>query len=236
MTPLIGITAAHIDEEIATYPRHYYVQAVSMAGGTPLLLPVLNDNAKIEQYLKTCNGLLLTGGSDVDPVHFGNEPQQKIGRVYPERDDFELALAEKALSRNMPILAICRGIQVLNIAAGGNIFQDIYSEVSGVLQHSQKAPRPYPWHSIELVEDSILARIFGAGALRVNSFHHQAVDLVAPGFRVAARAQDGIIEAIESMDKKFVIGVQWHPESMVEQHEQFLKLFQAFVHASGLNY
>ena len=233
MRPLIGITVAHVEEELSTYPRDYYVQAVNNAGGAPLLLPPLAGAEVIERYLRLVDGVILSGGSDLDASLFGEEPLLGTGRVYPERDCFELALAGRALELDLPLLGICRGVQVLNIAAGGDIYQDIRSQVAGVLEHSQKAPRDYPWHGVELAAASILGSICGCEGMRVNSFHHQAVRTVAPGFKVAARAKDGVIEAIEGVEAKFALGVQWHPEAMGKDGAGE-EIFAAFIAATAI--
>ncbi len=231
MGPVIGVTTAHLEEEINTYPRHYYVQAIYKSGATPILIPVIPDQDAVDHYMQIVDGLILSGGTDVDPKYFGQEPIRGTGRVYPERDSLEIALARKALKLKLPVLGICRGIQVLNIAFGGDIYQDIYSQVPGVLEHSQKAPRNSSWHSIELLPESKVGRILGVKELRVNSFHHQAIRNIAPGFRVVARSRDGIIEGIETENHQFVIGVQWHPEALVEDDDIALNLFQAFIKA-----
>lgn len=233
-SPVIGITSAHVEEEISTYPRQYYVQAIAQCGGTPLLLPVLAGGGAARRYLELVDGLLLSGGGDVEPRYFGQEPLRGTGKVYPERDSFEIELVRAALQQDMPVLAICRGIQVLNIAQGGDIYQDIYSQAPGVLEHSQKIGRGFPWHKVDLVPDSRLSNVLGSVEVRVNSFHHQAVKTVAPGFEVSATAADGITEAIESNHHRFVIGVQWHPEAMAPSDPMALKLFESFVAASRL--
>ncbi|HZW83575.1 MAG TPA: gamma-glutamyl-gamma-aminobutyrate hydrolase family protein, partial [Candidatus Deferrimicrobium sp.] len=232
MKPVIGITASHIEEEINTYPREYYINAVLRAGGIPILLPIVTEAEIAEHYLTLINGLILSGGSDVGPAHFGQEPVKGTGRVYWERDCFELTLTQRALDLNMPILGICRGAQVLNIAAGGDIYQDIYTQLDGVCEHSQKAERSIPWHTVALLQDSKLGSVFGSGEIRVNSFHHQAIKTVAAGFKIVAKAKDGIIEGIEATKHKFVIGVQWHPEALVKDKAS-VSLFTALIKASS---
>jgi putative glutamine amidotransferase len=232
MKPVIGITVAHIEEEINTYPREYYINAVLGAGGIPILLPIVPEVKTLQHYLTLINGLVLSGGSDVGPAHFGQEPIKGTGRVYWERDFFELTLTQRAMELNMPILGICRGAQVLNIAAGGDIYQDIYSQLDGVFEHSQKAERSKTWHAVALLQDSKLGSVFGSGEIRVNSFHHQAIKTVASGFKTVAKAMDGIIEGIESTKHKFVIGVQWHPEALVKDKAS-LSLFNALIKASS---
>jgi putative glutamine amidotransferase len=178
------------------------------------------------------DGLVLSGGSDVDPHYFGEEPHPKIGNITPERDKTEFLLTKAMLKRNKPILAICRGIQILNVAAGGKLYQDIASQYEGeLIQHSQKAPRSYLAHSVQVTPGSLLAKSAGSESFRVNTFHHQAVSTVAPGFEVTAVASDGIIEGIESADYHFALGVQWHPESSYDEDIISRNIFAAFIKA-----
>ncbi|RKO66044.1 gamma-glutamyl-gamma-aminobutyrate hydrolase family protein [Desulfofundulus salinus] len=231
MLPVIGITCAWDEEKTRFFLSRFYTGAVEAAGGLPLLLPYTKREAGLNTWPELLDGLILSGGGDVDPVHFGEEPLPGCGEISPERDDFELSLARRALSLGLPVLGICRGAQVLNIAAGGDIYQDIVAQVPGCLKHQQRAPRWCATHGIMVEENTCLADIFGAGVMRVNSFHHQAVRRPAPGFIVSARSVDGIIEAIESTARGFALGVQWHPETMWERDGRFLGLFAALVDA-----
>ncbi|MBX6395573.1 MAG: gamma-glutamyl-gamma-aminobutyrate hydrolase family protein, partial [Alicyclobacillaceae bacterium] len=176
---------------------------------------------------------MLTGGVDVDPAFFGEEPSRGLGEVCPQRDTFEMALVEEAFLRNVPVLAICRGMQVMNVVAGGTLIQDLGSQGRGNLQHRQKAPRWHGSHRIEVVPGSKLAAILGAEELRVNSFHHQAVKDVAPGMQVSATSSDGVVEAIESSLHRFAVGVQWHPENMWRRDPVQFRLFEALVRAAA---
>ena len=233
--PLIGIVAGqHATREgvVRVGVPRAYVSAVEMAGGVPVIIPLVEDTNLAPAYLKPLDGLLLAGGGDVDPARFGEEPIPQLGNVDPERDALEIALAQKALEADLPVLGICRGIQVLNVAAGGTLYQDLPSQVPHALKHDQSAPRWYPCHEVRLAPDSMLARIFQAETLRVNSFHHQAVRVVAPAFRVAGKSKDAVIEAVESREHTFVVGVQWHPECMVERDPVQRLLFEAFVQAA----
>ncbi len=240
MPPLIGLTAGTIHTEqvgfggslVDMVPSCFlplsYVHSVEQAGGAPVILAP-SGGIPSGEWVARLDGLVLTGGVDVDPACFGEEPLPALGRVDPDRDAFELALVRAALAADLPVLALCRGIQVLNVAAGGSLFQDIPSQVKGALQHSQKAPRWYPAHGVSIAPGSKVAAMLGATQLRVNSFHHQSVKEVARGFVVTAEAEDGIVEAIESTVHTFVVGVQWHPEAMWARDPAFLGLFRGLV-------
>lgn len=231
MKPLIGITCSFDHKEGRYFLPDGYVEAILGAGGYPVLLPGSANLSTVEPYLKKIQGLLLSGGVDVDPYHFNEEPAPGLGEIVPERDAFEIMLVKAALKEHMPVLGICRGIQVMNIAYGGTIIQHIPARAEKSLKHAQSAPRYHSTHSITVAEGTKLYRLFGSGKVRVNSFHHQAVKKLAPGFKVSAKAPDGIIEAIESTKHKFVLGVQWHPECMITHDTNARVLFQAFVKA-----
>lgn len=211
-----------------------YVRAVERAGALPVLLPPLASGGEAASaFLRLVDGLLLAGGGDVDPQYFEEEPVAQLGQVDPERDLLELALAREALAERVPVLGICRGIQVLNVAAGGSLYQDIPSQVRGAFQHYQRAPRWHGTHTVHLEPGSQVARILGVEELRVNSFHHQSVKMVAPGFRVSAKSRDTVVEAIESKAHPFALGVQWHPEGMIDRQPAALRLFRALVEAAA---
>jgi len=199
-------------------------------GGIPFTLPTLNGSAEeIGSILKKTDGILLSGGTDIDPNLFGEEPAVKINRVDPERDSFELALTRESLKQHFPVLAICRGIQVLNVAAGGSLYQDIGKQVEDSIKHTQDAPRWHSTHKIEIEKDSLLFDIISHDSIKVNSMHHQSIKNIGNEFKVVARSQDGIIEAIESKNSSFQLGVQWHPEEMVDLDANALALFERFV-------
>lgn len=231
MRPVIGITCAWEEERQRFFLSAAYVRAVEAAGGLPVPIPYTGA-AGVAPWLEILDGLVLSGGGDVDPFYFGEEPLPGCGEVDPRRDSFELELVREALRLHLPLLGICRGLQVINVAAGGDIYQDIYRQVPGCLKHRQDAPRWAATHGVEVREGTRLAYILGTGSLRVNSFHHQAVRRVAPGLVIAACAPDGLVEALESAGAGFVLGVQWHPEAMWERDCRCLGLFEALVDAS----
>ena len=185
------------------------------------------------EYLKSLDGILLSGGGDIDPSFFGEEPHPLTGWISPRRDAFELELARLALGSGMPVLGICRGLQVLNIAAGGDICQDISLLLRTPLKHAQDAPRRHSTHGLQLLPGSHLANLLGSLEIRVNSFHHQIVGRVAHGFSVTARSSDGAIEGLESQSG-YALGVQFHPEEMWEREARFLNIFKALVEEAAL--
>jgi putative glutamine amidotransferase len=175
------------------------------------------------------DGLLLSGGGDIDPTLFDEEPHPELGEIVPDRDEMEIALIEQFIAQDKPILGICRGCQILNVALGGDMYQDLQGQKPAVLQHGQRAPRSHASHSIQIVEESLLHSIFEKILVKVNSFHHQAVRKVVAPLKVTAVSCDGVVEAFESEAHSFVMGVQWHPESMVETDEGAKRLFDTFV-------
>jgi len=217
MTPVIGISCSTLVlPDMRSSPRfalaRYYTSCVVEAGGLPLLLPSLDPEAAAA-FLTRIDGLVLSGGLDVDPARYGQEPHPRLGLIDAPRDAFELELARGAREQGMPVFAICRGIQVVNVAFGGTLLQHIPHQVTGAVKHDHEGLYDDGLgHSIEIVPGTRLFAAAGAGRVRVNSLHHQAVDEPAPGFSVSARAPDGVIEAMEDAAQPFFVGVQWHPE------------------------
>ena len=219
--PVVGITGNY-GEQTCKLGEGYYKQ-VLRAGGTPLVIPPLDDEAAILETLDRVDALLLSGGADINPLFMGQEPEPRLGGICAERDMPELLITRLAYQRQMPILGICRGIQTLAVALGGKVRQNIDDPT---IKHSQEADRSVPTHSVNVVEGSVLSQIFGRERLFVNSFHHQAVSVPGPHLSVTASACDCIIEAVESREHKPIIGVQWHPECMADDG---LPLFQWLV-------
>ena len=207
-----------------------YVDAVAEAGGMPIMLPHVEDG--VEEILRAVDGLLLTGGEDVSPELYGETPHSTVVTVDQTRDSFEIAVVREAMARNVPLLAICRGIQVLNVAGGGSLIQDIDTQVESPVPHRHLDSFEDPSHAIDLAANSTLAQVLGATRVQVNSGHHQAVKVVAPGLRAVAWAKGGLIEGLESASGGWVVGVQWHPEMMARRHPQQARLFRALVEAS----
>ena len=227
--PVIGITPCRKLED--------YRQAVLHTGAEVRILDV---STPVTAALEGIDGLMLTGGDDVAPARYGEETHAAVVEVEPERDEFEIALVREARRRNLPIFAICRGIQVLNVACGGSLVQDIPSQVSGALNHKLAVPPHQPFelaHEVWIEDDSLLDRLMSerlndADTCEVNSRHHQAVKQVGSGLRVTATAPDGVIEAIEDPAARFCLGVQWHPENFWRTGE-FRPLFEGFVEAAS---
>ncbi len=225
--PVIGITG-NFSEGNCTVADGY-IRSVLAAGGVPLIIPPYDDTDILLNTLDHIDGLLLTGGGDINPLFFGEDPVKELGGINPRRDRQELLMASLAADRQIPVLGICRGIQIMMAALGGTLYQDFHSQSSTrCIKHSQDLERSCPSHTVSVEEDTLLKKIVGGKErLYVNSFHHQAVKEPAPGFRVSARANDGIIEAVESTEYKPMIGVQWHPECMIlSGDESMLPLFE----------
>lgn len=227
--PIVGVTS-HVELDYKHSLANDYLQSVIQAGGLPIILPIEIDSY-VEQLVDIIDGLVVTGGGDIDPMLFNEEPHQNLGMISPGRDSFEVAMIQKTLNANKPILAICRGIQILNIALGGDMYQDIYSQIEkNLLQHSQKATRSHLAHYVTAKEDSLLATIADKLTFKVNTYHHQAVRHVPYPLAVTGIASDGVIEAIESTEHEFVLGVQWHPEALAVNGDEIAqRIFSRFI-------
>jgi putative glutamine amidotransferase len=229
--PVIGITVNHVSDNTSQPHDRLslsYVDAVREAGGIPVMLPNIGDPAVLEAL----DGLIISGGSDFDPDLYGQEPRGTyMDGVSPERDRTELTLLREA-PEDLPILGICRGIQAIAVAYGGTLVQDVPSQRPSDLVHPQKGARDERTHGVRVAPDSRLSDILGARDIRVNSFHHQAVDEVPEGFRAVAWADDGLLEGIESTKRSFCLGVQWHPENLTRVEEHARRLFSALVAAA----
>ena len=208
-----------------------YSEAVVEAGGLPLMVANL-DPALAAGYAKTADALLLTGGGDIDPARYGETPDRDLGSVDPERDAFELALYAAFREAGKPVLGVCRGCQVINVAHGGKLHQHLPS-VDGTHQHDQRDLRGFPAHPVELEPGSRLAAAYGATRVRTNTYHHQAIATVGAGLRAVGHAGDGVVEAVESESGPLVVGVQWHPEMMFERFAEHLAPFEVLVRAAA---
>jgi len=234
--PLIGISTSELRDprEHVTRPQSEppmremalgltYPQAVARAGGVPVVIPPFTSDEQIDALLDRVDGICLAGGPDLHPSLYGQEPHPLLGPTEPSLDGCELALTRMALRRRLPLLCICRGAQALNVARGGTLVQHLDG-------HRQDEPGRVPTHTVRIAPDSLLAAALGTAATEVNSFHHQAVDRLGDRLRAVAWSQDGLVEAIEAVDRPFTIGVQWHAEGLLDSAEQ-QRLFAAFTRA-----
>lgn len=227
--PRIGISGNYKEQE-CTLAEGYYA-SIWKAGGVPVILPPTHQVELLVATLEGIDALLLSGGGDINPLYWGEEPLHELGGINPVRDRHELMLAYLAVNRQIPILGICRGMQLLNVALGGTLYQDIHKQMEGVrIKHSQELDRSYPSHTVTLLEESTLYQLLQQDKLAVNSFHHQAIQQPAPGFKATAWASDGVIEAMESTHYKSMLAVQWHPECFILKGDHcMLPLFEWLV-------
>ena len=232
-SPVIGISGNFRDGD-CTLAQAYYLSVVE-AGGTPVVIPSYDDGKALVSVLDTLDGIVLSGGADIDPDYLGEEPLEGVS-INPRRDNQELMMVRLAVARQIPVLGICRGIQVLAAALGGKLYQDIKSQHEHeCIEHSQTIARGLPSHEVRLEKDSLLYSFFGKESLAVNSFHHQAVKEVPAGFRVTAVAPDGIIEGMESTSFRPILGVQWHPECfLLEKDLTMMPIFKWLIDKASL--
>jgi len=230
--PLIGITAIPKEAMSGFGPNPHetvpelYVRIVAAADAVPILLPV--HAGWHDEMAEVLDGVVLTGGGDVDPASYGRSAGPAVYGVDAERDAFEFALTRWAVARDVPLLAICRGIQAMNVALGGTLVQDIATELPGALDHFRTDRHDQAVHTVRIEPDTLLGDAMGSGDARTNSMHHQAVAEAAPSSRVVARTPDGVVEAIEVPGARFALGIQWHPECLGEADQSF-RIVRAFV-------
>lgn len=232
--PLIGITMRHDLEAERFYLARAYSEAVEAAGGIPLHIPLIPRREFIEALLNEVDGVLLPGSaSDVDPLRYGQEPRPKLGAVHPLRDETDAIVLELVEGRAIPLLAICYGMQALNVSRGGTLIQDISTQVPGALRHEQGTPRGRRSHTITLHEGGLPASLSGGETLLVNSHHHQAVETLGANLRATAESRDGLVEAVEDVRAdRWVVGVQWHPEIDWEDDPVSQAHFREFINAA----
>lgn len=232
--PIIGISANHnhVDENTLT---HTYCDSIRHAGGIPMIIPQTDDAELILQTLRKCNALVMSGGGDVHSLWWDEEPHPEVGKVDHNKDYCDILLVQGALRQNLPVLGICRGLQLINIALGGALYQDIYSTVGGCINHLQTATRYEVWHKVNISSDGRLKEILGEDTMTVNSFHHQAISRVAESGVVCATSSDGIIEAVDFSPEYNAIGVQWHPEALAcEGKSKNIEIFRWLVKEATL--
>jgi putative glutamine amidotransferase len=234
--PIVGIPCSIYPESWYTPANGNaisYLRALEAAGAIPSLIHLTRDAEVIEAHYARCDAILFAGGEDVGPAHYGAAPHPKLGPTNPAQDELEIALARHAVADGKPVLGVCRGIQLLNVALGGTLYQDIPSEIQGALNHSESTDRrdmSHLAHPIALAEDSWLAGDLDAAEVTVNTLHHQALRDIAPGLRITGRAPDGMVEAVEGDGPGFVLGVQCHPEELWERADtRWARVFEGFV-------
>lgn len=245
MTPLIAITGSRYrrDTKLPGIPLQAvslsddYAQGIEHAGGLPLVIPFLESKSALEAMATRVDGVLLSGGEDIDPLLYGDEPQMGLGEITPERDELEIELVRLMRQQRKPVLGICRGMQLMNVAFGGTLYQDLPREWKGKIQHAQRRARNHVSHSVTVAPESRMSSLLFTDPselleIRVNSFHHQAVKQIAPGFVPTAWDGEGLIEAMEAGTDEFLLAVQWHPENLWRSYPIFLRLFQGLVEAA----
>lgn len=231
MRPVIGLTCTKENIVNGSINRinTTYINVVLRAGGLPIIIPVVEDIRDSNEYIDLLDGIIFTGGGDIAAQYFDEEPLREVDELCPDRDRIEMELFHEAYKRGKPILGICRGAQLINIALGGSIYQDIYSQLPNVLGHSLMTNIQEGYHTIDIERDSVMFEIFGEEKLLVNSQHHQSIKALGKNLVITARSLDGIVEAIESTNEKYILGLQFHPEAMAMKYPVFLKPFINFI-------
>lgn len=228
---VIGLIPLYDDEKESYWMLPGYMKAIEDSGALPIMLPLTDNEEELRKAYELCDGLLLTGGHDISPSLYGEKPADKCGVICPLRDKMESFLLGWALDDDMPVLGICRGIQFINAFLGGTLYQDIPSEHGTSVEHHMSPPYDRTAHRIEVMKDTLLSDIIGAGGHEVNSYHHQAVKNVPDRIEIMAVSEDGIVESIAVKEKSFAVGVQWHPEFSYEKDEDSRRIVRAFIDA-----
>jgi len=229
MKKVIGLIPLFDEEKDSYWMLPGYMKVLEKCGALPVMLPLTEDQEELEQCLSLCDGLLLTGGHDVNPALYGEEALPECGAPCHARDVMEGYLFDRALEADMPVLGICRGIQFMNVRLGGTLYQDLPTQRSTGVEHHMTPPYDRGVHSVTVAEHTLLADLIGAGEHRVNSYHHQAVKDLAPRAEAMAYSEDGLVEALCVTGKRFIVGVQWHPEFSYEKDDAAVKLVRGFV-------
>lgn len=228
MKPIIGVLTS-VDNERTTSAVSLYVEPIERSGGIPIVLPFTLNSSTHKKYAELCDGFFFSGGADIDPLYYGEEASAYCGELEPYRDSHEFSMLDDVLRLKKPILAICRGIQLINVGLGGTLYQDIPSELNTPISHRQKEPKLSHSHHINVLADTPLSDIFGEGEILVNSFHHQAIKSLGKGLSPMAFAEDGIIEAVYLKDYPYLRGYQWHSERLYDSDSYNRKLLDDFI-------
>ena len=233
MKPIIAIVSLY-DEKLESYwMLPGYAQGLEAAGAVPVILPLTTDQEALERYAQTFDGFLFPGGHDLDPALYGQNPTDQCGTVCPQRDSMERKLFPLALETGKPMLGICRGIQLFNVMLGGSLYQDIPTECPSDVEHHETPPYDKVAHPVTVEQGTPLYQAVGVTQMGVNSYHHQGIKALGKGLRVAAKAPDGMVEAVYLPDHPFALAVQWHPEMSFRADENSKKIFKAFVEAAA---
>ena len=231
MKPIIGLSPLYDDEKRGLWMCPGYLDVLYACGASPLVLPFDSDVVDVEQIISICDGILLTGGPDVEPALYGKDKTQACGPVQHIRDELEYRLIEKALDEDMPLFGVCRGEQILNVYLGGTLYQDLQTELDGSMNHAMTPPYEVPCHKVILDEGEPLQVLLGVDMLPVNSIHHQSIERIAPELVQLAHAKDGVCEGVWMPGKRFVWAVQWHPEWIWDVDPRQKSIMQCFVDA-----
>ena len=227
MTPKIGLIA-NIEKDLRVNMHGAYGLSIEKSGGLPLVLPYIESEEIIDAFVDSCDGFLFTGGADVEPEYYGEEKKDTCGETEPSRDKLEFAVLKKVLEKNKPILGICRGLQLINVAMGGTLYQDIPTECGSDIRHVQTEDKYAPSHPIFVENNTPLFHLVGKEIMTGNSFHHQAIKTLADGLKVMAKSHDGMIEGVYATDKKYLCAYQWHPERLYSFDDNKI-LFDDFI-------
>ena len=228
--PVIGILA-EVDGELLTKVKNTYIKAIEAAGGIPLVFPYVENGDTLELMISACDGIFFTGGADISPKRYGEEIKPACGEIQKNRDALEFEAFGKAFALKKPILAICRGAQLVNVALGGTLYQDIPSELATDISHRQSASELEFSHSVNINKNTPLAALLGAERIQANSFHHQALKRLGEGLCVMATADDGVVEAVYYSGAQYIRAYQWHPERLCQKDAYNRKIFDDFIEA-----
>lgn len=229
MRPVIGLIPLFDDEKDSYWMLPGYMKVLEKCGALPIMLPLTTDTDELDQAFSMCDGLLLTGGHDVNPRLYNESATSKCGIPCDARDEMEKYLFTRALKEDIPVLGICRGIQFMNAVLGGTLYQDLPSEYDCKVEHHMSPPYDNKAHSVDVLSGTLLADIILPGWHNVNSYHHQAIKRLADGLTKMAVSEDGLVEAVGMADKRFILGIQWHPEFSYMRDDDSMRIVQAFV-------
>lgn len=238
-TPVVGITAFCDCEHNKKYTkiRCSYINAVYRAGGTPIIIPPFDTHKQLKEYIALIDALVLSGGEDIDPASYGEDNVIELENINPDRDKWEISLFREAYKAEIPILGICRGMQLINVSLGGSLYQDLEHQLNCEFSHlpldsKRRENLEYVNHKVNILKNTTLNKILAADHLDVNSHHHQAIKDLSKSLTIAAKSECGIIEAVENKAESFLIGVQWHPEDLIDNSSYFMNLFAELIKAA----